>query len=62
MPIFRFKCEQCEHEKEVLCNFRSQESIECKYCKGFRMTKQIGTPTFRLKGRGFYINDYPKGK
>jgi putative FmdB family regulatory protein len=61
MPIFTYKCEQCEYQKEVLCG-NIDKSLKCKYCKEFKMKRQIGTPAFKLKGRGFYINDYPQRK
>lgn len=61
MPLFDYKCTECEKEKELLLK-EGVETLECPFCGSFSFKKQMNSGTsFVLKGSGFYKNDY-RGK
>ena len=53
MPIFEYKCNECQKTVDVIERFVDSKERECPSCKG-TMQKQIGAPSFRLKGDGWY--------
>lgn len=63
MPIYDFKCSECETKFEKLVKM-SEEKAECPECK--RQADKIvvqpgGSGGFSLKGDGWYATDF-KGK
>jgi putative FmdB family regulatory protein len=65
MPLFDYKCEVCGHVQEELvasiidC---SEHIIDCNICGGLTNRMVAGSVGIRLKGSGFYVNDYGSGK
>lgn len=63
MPIYKFKCKNCDLEiEEFVHSFKDE--LKCKNCKTildkqFTKTESIG---FNFVGSGFYCNDYKKGE
>ena len=57
MPLFEFKCGECEGVFEKIT--KAVVSVcECPKCGG-RAEKQISAPGgFNLKGEGFYATDF----
>ena len=61
MPVYTFKCTECEAEFDELTHDNKIEEIECncekkKKCK--KIFSSISKPIF--KGTGFYETDYKK--
>jgi putative FmdB family regulatory protein len=53
MPIYEFKCTQCEHEFEDICK-RPLDSVTCPKCKVGRADRiEISDTHFKLVGRGW---------
>lgn len=52
MPIYNYKCHQCDHEIKRLQSFKAVNPL-CHYCN-LEMDRQIGTPEFKLVGKGFH--------
>jgi putative FmdB family regulatory protein len=68
MPIYDFKCKQCEKQFETMTSFsefdrwqKEQNTIPCPFCAATKVEKLISTGTsFSLKGRGWTGKINPK--
>lgn len=57
MPIFDFKCVECDTSKEAIVK-TNVETIECPKC-GALMKKQVSaTSGIKFNGTGFYATDF----
>lgn len=62
MPIYEYKCKECEEKVEYIQSFSDKPKRKCLFCGG-RLEKQIslpGTPTFA--GGGWAADGYSKAK
>jgi putative FmdB family regulatory protein len=57
MPIYEYGCEKCGKKLEILQKSSDAPKTECPDCGG-ELKKLISNSSFRLKGSGFYVNDY----
>ncbi|MDY7032686.1 MAG: zinc ribbon domain-containing protein [Thermodesulfobacteriota bacterium] len=57
MPIYEYKCSNCEKEFEAMQKISDPPLTNCKFCSG-EVTKLISQCTFHLKGTGWYATDY----
>ncbi len=57
MPIYEYRCNECEKEFEVIQKFSDDPLTECIYCSG-PVEKLISLSSFHLKGSGWYATDY----
>jgi putative FmdB family regulatory protein len=58
MPRYDFRCYECgnaENDRTA----RYEEIVVCKNCGGI-MNRLPAAPNFKLVGKGFHCNDYPK--
>lgn len=56
MPIYEFKCNQCNKIKEVIILGDEEEPKKCE-CGG-DLKKLVSHSSFHLKGTGWYKTDY----
>lgn len=63
MPLYTYRCNNCDLEKYVTHSMNDTRKIKCKFCKRL-MKKCLGSNvSFNFKGTGFYETDYKnKGK
>ena len=61
MPIYEYKCTQCNRQFEVRQKMTDAPLVECESCGG-RLTKLITNTSFVLKGSGWYVTDYPSSE
>ncbi len=61
MPIYEYKCENCQERFEMLQKFSDDPLTECILCHGGPVKKLMSASAFVLKGAGFYVNDYASG-
>ena len=61
MPIYEYKCLECEEEFEVMQKMSDDPLTECKSCGG-ELKKLITNTSFVLKGGGWYVTDYPSAE
>jgi len=61
MPIYEYGCEKCGKKHTILQKISDAPKTECPDCGG-ELKKLVSHSTFRLKGSGFYVNDYNSGK
>tara|TARA_R110002012_G_scaffold249772_1_gene427372 strand:+ start:569 stop:790 length:222 start_codon:yes stop_codon:yes gene_type:complete len=61
MPLYEYKCPECENEVDLLTGFDSPNP-KCPECekknKEVEMTKKISVPSFSLKGGGWHKDHY----
>ena len=60
MPLYEYKCDDCNHRFEKIQKFSDPLEHTCPKCGG-PVHKLMSSPAIQFKGSGFYITDYPKG-
>ena len=60
MPIYEYKCQSCGRVVEAFQKFSDDPLTTCE-CGG-GLQKLISLNSFHLKGSGWYVTDYAKGK
>ena len=61
MPIYRYKCTNCEHEFESLQTMKEEPLKKCVKCLcDDTLEKCISITSFRLLGKGWFKDDYNK--
>ncbi|MFA7268492.1 MAG: FmdB family zinc ribbon protein [Sterolibacterium sp.] len=61
MPIYAYRCSNCNHENEVLQKLSDAQLTVCPACHQETYTKQLTAPGFQLKGSGWYATDFKSG-
>lgn len=58
MPIYAYRCVECDFAKDVLQKMSDPVLTDCPACgkPGFR--KQVTAAGFQLKGTGWYATDF----
>lgn len=59
MPIYRYKCDQCAEEVEVIQSMQAEALSVCENCGG-RLRKMIGRVGIKFNGSGYYVTDVKK--
>jgi len=59
MPLYEYRCVDCDRTVEVLQRVSDPDPVECSYCGG-KLERQLSAPAIRFKGAGWYVNDYGK--
>jgi len=57
MPLNTYRCKKCNFECEEIQKFSDPPLTTCEKCGG-ELEKLLGTPSFRLKGGGWYSDGY----
>lgn len=57
MPIYEYRCQDCNHEFERMQRFSDPPVAVCPTCDG-SVQKLISRSAFHLKGSGWYVTDY----
>lgn len=57
MPLYEYKCKECNDVFEVLQRINEEPLTQCLHCHG-TVEKLISTSSFQLKGNGWYVTDY----
>jgi putative FmdB family regulatory protein len=61
MPVYTYKCDQCDHQVEVRQRFTDAPLTVCSRCGG-RIRRVIVPVGVVFKGSGFYVTDNRNGK
>jgi len=56
MPFYEYRCGQCKFTFEELVDFKEPDP-KCPQCDG-EVSRLLSTPTFSLKGEGWYSDHY----
>ena len=62
MPIYEYRCADCDHQLEVVQKLSEEPIVSCPECKKDSLKKIISAAGFRLKGDGWYETDFKSGK
>lgn len=49
MPLFDFKCPDCNHKIEEIIGLEKAHSVDCPFCGG-KMSRQFGAPSIIIAG------------
>lgn len=61
MPIYEYKCLECDSHFEKIQKASDEPLMVCEKCNG-KVEKQISLSGFQFKGEGWYVTDYAKDK
>jgi putative FmdB family regulatory protein len=62
MPIYEYRCDDCDHQLEVVQKLSEEQLVSCPECKKDSLKKIISAAGFRLKGDGWYETDFKSGE
>ena len=62
MPIYEYKCEQCDHQFEILQKISDKPASTCPACNADSLRKLMSAAAFKLKGTGWYETDFKTKK
>jgi putative FmdB family regulatory protein len=57
MPIYEYKCKDCDNHFEIMQKISEDPLKECEKCGG-SLEKQWSLSGFQFKGAGWYVTDY----
>ena len=60
MPIYEYKCDECNHVLDALQKVSDKPLVDCPECGKSSLRRLISAPNFRLKGEGWYETDFKK--
>ncbi len=61
MPIYEYKCLECDSHFEKIQKSSDEPLTVCEKCSG-KLEKQWSLSGFQFKGEGWYVTDYAKDK
>ncbi|MCS7023879.1 MAG: zinc ribbon domain-containing protein [Bryobacteraceae bacterium] len=59
MPLYEYRCKQCDQVFEVMQKFSDPPLTVHEECGG-DVEKIVSPPAFQFKGTGWYITDYAR--
>lgn len=62
MPIYEYKCNECDHRLEILQKISDAPATTCPECGNDGLHKLVSAATFKLKGTGWYETDFKHKK
>lgn len=62
MPIYEYRCENCEHRLEMLQKISDDPAKTCPECNKDSLRKLVSAAAFKLKGTGWYETDFKDKK
>lgn len=58
MPIYEFKCKNCQRQFEQFLKMSDLDASSCPHCQGTQLERLVSAPAFQLKGSGWYATDF----
>lgn len=62
MPIYEYRCDNCDHRLEILQKISDMPATNCPDCGKNSLRKLISAAAFKLKGTGWYETDFKDKK
>ena len=62
MPIYEYRCDQCDHQLEMLQKISAEPAKFCPECGEDSLRKLVSAAAFKLKGTGWYETDFKDKK
>lgn len=60
MPIYTYRCKNCDHEFEIRQRMTDDPLRDCPVCQG-EIRRVVNTVGVVFKGKGFYVTDNRSG-
>ena len=60
MPLYEYRCTECEATLEVIQAFAAPPLEDCPECGRSSLKKLLSAPALQFKGSGWYVNDYAR--
>ena len=57
MPLYTYRCKECEYQFDIRQSFSEDALIDCEKCGKPALRKVINQVGVVFKGKGFYVND-----
>ena len=61
MPIYEYRCDACDFQKEFLQKMSDATLTTCPECQKETFSKMLSAAGFQLKGSGWYATDFKGG-
>lgn len=61
MPLYEYRCSQCDEHFEELQKLTDPVLVDCPVCHQPRLVRLISAAGFRLSGSGWYETDFKTG-
>ncbi len=61
MPIYEYKCKECDHRLEKIQKMSDDPLKDCPSCGKPGLSKIVSASSFKLKGTGWYETDFKGG-
>lgn len=61
MPIYEYRCSNCQAQKEFLQKVSDPPHTVCPECGQAALSKMVTAAGFQLKGTGWYVTDFRNG-
>lgn len=58
MPIYDYQCSSCGHTEELMLKVSDKVTKTCPKCSKETFEALLATPSFQLKGNGYYATDF----
>jgi putative FmdB family regulatory protein len=58
MPIYEYRCSECQHKLEALQKFSDAPLTVCPKCGQPALRKLVSAAAFQLRGNGWYQTDF----
>ena len=62
MPIYEYRCEDCDKVFEVIQKISEKKLTKCKCSKKGSVQRMVSSSGFRRKGSGWYETDFKTKK
>jgi len=62
VPIYEYKCDECDHRLEKLQKISDDPAKTCPECGKDSLRKLVSAAAFKLKGTGWYETDFKDKK
>ena len=62
MPIYEYKCSECDQRLEILQKISDDPAKTCPGCGNDSLRKLVSAAAFKLKGSGWYETDFKNKK
>ena len=59
MPLYEYRCLQCDAHFEKIQKFSDLPIRTCEICGG-RLEQLLSSPAIQFKGSGWYVTDYAR--
>lgn len=58
MPLYEYRCKNCQHHFEIIQKFSDDPVRVCPQCGKEAVEQLISPPAIQFKGSGWYVTDY----